>query len=106
MKRWTGVYGSQAYILVTDHKSGHLWGVTSDNKGPPLALLNNLLTLIKPEGVKGHYVMMNLGGELGRNTAVLDLLKKHDYDIRPTSPDSSHQNSLAERPRETIGNAM
>ena len=106
MQRLTGIDGSQAYLLVTDHKSGHIWGVTSDKKGPPLAWLNKLLARIKPEGVKGHYIMMDLGGELGKNKAVLELLKKHDYDIRPTSPDSSHQNTLGEQPHETIGDAM
>ena len=106
MQQLMGIDGSQAYLLVTDHKSGNLWGVTSDNKVPPLAWLNKLLTRIKPEGVKGHYIMMDMGGELGRNKAVLNLLKKHDYDIRPTSPDSSHQNALLERPHATIGDAM
>ena len=106
MQRLTGIDGSQAYLLATDHKSGNIQGVTSDNKGPTLAWLNKLLTRIKPEGVKGHYVMMDLGGELGRKKSVLDLLKKHDYDIRPTSPDSSHQNALEERPHKTIDNAM
>ena len=78
----------------------------SDIKGPPLAWLNKLLTLISPDGVKGKYVMMDLGGELGRNKAILYLLKKLEYGICPTSQDLSHQNSLAERPHEKIRNAM
>ena len=95
MQRLTGVDGYQAYFMATDHKSGSLWGMTSDTKGPTLAWLNKLLTLISTDGVKGKYVMMDLGEQLGMNNAVLDLLKKHDYDIHPTSPDSSHKNSLA-----------
>eukprot|EP00957_Ditylum_brightwellii_P164469 12521842-Ditylum_brightwellii.AAC.1 len=43
------------------------------------------------------------GSELGRNVEVKKLLTKYGYDIRPTGPDASHQNSPQERPHETIG---
>eukprot|EP00957_Ditylum_brightwellii_P202676 15331261-Ditylum_brightwellii.AAC.1 len=34
------------------------------------------------------------------------MLTKHGYNIRPTDPNASHQNSLAERPQKTIGDAI
>eukprot|EP00957_Ditylum_brightwellii_P133159 10152848-Ditylum_brightwellii.AAC.1 len=49
---------------------------------------------------------MELGSELGRNVEVKKLLTKHGYDIQPTGPEVSHQNSPGERPHETIGDAV
>eukprot|EP00957_Ditylum_brightwellii_P121180 9241990-Ditylum_brightwellii.AAC.1 len=49
---------------------------------------------------------MDLGSELGRNEDVKALLIKHRYNIQPTAPDASYQNSSAEQPHETIGNAI
>eukprot|EP00957_Ditylum_brightwellii_P029521 2230740-Ditylum_brightwellii.AAC.1 len=49
---------------------------------------------------------MDLGSELGRNVEVKKLVTKHGYDIRPTGPDPSHQNSPGERPHKTIGDAV
>eukprot|EP00957_Ditylum_brightwellii_P134781 10276000-Ditylum_brightwellii.AAC.1 len=49
---------------------------------------------------------MDLGSELGKNAKAKKLLTKHGYDIRPTGPNTSHQNSPGERPQETIGDAF
>ena len=48
---------------------------------------------------------MDLGSELGQNEDIKALLIKHGYDIKPTAPDASYQNSPAEQPHEAIGNA-
>eukprot|EP00957_Ditylum_brightwellii_P082318 6259568-Ditylum_brightwellii.AAC.1 len=49
---------------------------------------------------------MFLGSELGQNEDVKALLIKYGYDIWPTRPDTLYQNSPAEQPHETIGNAI
>ena len=36
MHKLTGVDGSQAYLLVSDHFSGHLWGISAGSMSPPL----------------------------------------------------------------------
>ena len=43
---------------------------------------------------------------MGNNYAVQALLKHHNYKLRPTAPDSSNQNPLAECPMQTINNGM
>ena len=105
MKKLTSVDGSQSYLLVSCHLYDQLWGISAGSKSPPLVWLNRLLTLISPD-VQGKYVNMDLGGELGRNLEVQKLFSKHGYDIRPTTPDAFHENSLVERPHQTIGDAM
>ena len=56
--------------------------------------------------MQGKYVTMDLGRELGNNTEIQQLFLKHGYEIRPTTPDASHENALVERPHQTIGDAM
>ena len=46
MQKLTGIDGSQAYLLVSDHYSDHLWGILAGSKSPPLVWLNRLLTRI------------------------------------------------------------
>ena len=89
MHKLTGVDGSQAYLLVSDHFSDHLWGISTGSKSPPLVWLNRLLTRIPPD-IQGKYVTMDLGGELGRNLEVQQLFSKHVYEIRPTTLDALH----------------
>eukprot|EP00957_Ditylum_brightwellii_P056081 4250716-Ditylum_brightwellii.AAC.1 len=79
--------------------------ISSDSKSPPLGWLNHLLTKISPEH-KNKYGCIDLGSELGQNEDVKTLIIKHGYDIQPTRPDALYQNSPAERPHETIGNAI
>eukprot|EP00957_Ditylum_brightwellii_P123361 9406385-Ditylum_brightwellii.AAC.1 len=81
------------------------WILCSDSKSPPISWLNRLLTKITPDH-KNKYVCMDLGRKLGRNVEVKKLLMKHGYNVRPTGPSASHQNSPGKRPHETIGVAV
>ena len=38
IQKLTGVDGSQAYLLVSDHFSDHLWGISAGSKSPPPGL--------------------------------------------------------------------
>eukprot|EP00957_Ditylum_brightwellii_P002262 174189-Ditylum_brightwellii.AAC.1 len=105
VEKLTAIDGSQSYLLVVDHHSNQFWPLCSDSKSPPLSWLNCLLTKTAPD-YKNKYVCMDLSSELGRNIEVKKLLTKHGYDIRPTSPNTSHQSSPGERPHETIGDAV
>ena len=68
--------------------------------------INKWLTVHKPVGAKDLYIRCDLGSELGRNAAFKSLVAKHGYKLEPTAPGSSFQNSPAERPNETIGDAL
>eukprot|EP00957_Ditylum_brightwellii_P060328 4581430-Ditylum_brightwellii.AAC.1 len=81
------------------------WPLCSDTKSPPLCWLNYLLTNIAPDH-NNKYTCMDLGSDLGRNEEVRKLLMKHGYDIRPTAPDASHQNTSTEWPHGMIGDAI
>jgi hypothetical protein len=49
---------------------------------------------------------MDLGGETGLNPDVQALLYRHGYISQPTSSGYSSQNGVAERPHQTIANAV
>eukprot|EP00957_Ditylum_brightwellii_P093240 7099934-Ditylum_brightwellii.AAC.1 len=82
----------RVYLLVADHYSGKLWGVCADSKLSPIKWLNKFLTQHSPS-MQGKYICMDLGSELGRNHELITLLEKYDSIIKPTSPNSSHQNA-------------
>jgi hypothetical protein len=49
---------------------------------------------------------MVLEGELGRCQEVLDLFTQAGHAVKPTAPNSSHQNGLVERPHRDNGNSI
>jgi hypothetical protein len=84
-----------------------LFGVTSQGKHISLPWLHLLLTQIgHPASVTRRIIHMGLGGETGLNPDVQELLDRHGYITQPTSAGSSSQNGMAERPHQTIENAI
>ncbi len=105
VKKLTGIHGESAYLLITDHFSGKMWGYTSSSKNPPLKWINRWLTRYSSKS-RNRYACMDLGGELGRHPDVRALLGQHGYSIHTTGPDASHQNGVGERPHQTIANVI
>lgn len=102
-----GLHGETCYVLLTDHHSGTLYGQCFASKAPPIEWLNKWLAAKDPGQIAGKkYARMDLGGELGRCTELVDLLQRAGYEVECTAPGSSSQNGLGERPHQTIGNAM
>ncbi len=106
MRYFEGDNGEQAFLLVADHYSDMLFGMAAGSKAPPTTWLNRLLTELTPNNEKGKYATMDQGGEMARNGEIRQLFERHKYSIRPTAPGASHQNAPAERPIQTIGNAL
>jgi len=100
-----GHNGKTCYILITDHFSGRLIGRAFATKAPPVDWLNQWLASNSP-ACANKYVRMDGGGELGRCREILDTFANFGYQTQLTGPDSSHQNGPAERPHQTIGDAL
>ena len=83
------VNGESSYLLVADHYSDKLWGITSNNKKPPMKWLNRWLAQYKPPDCDDKYVCMDLGGELAKHTKIYDLLDCHGHATCPTAPNAS-----------------
>ena len=102
-----GYYGETCYVIITDHKSGTVFGDCFSSKAAPIAFLDNWLRKYGlPHNHPNKYVRLDGGGELGRNRKVIELFEKAGYDVERTAPDSSHQNGPGERPHRSIGNAL
>jgi hypothetical protein len=103
----TGLSGGNAYCIVYDFKTEVLFGITSQVKRLSLPWLHLLLTRIAPPAsVTRHIIRMDLGGETGLNPDVQEILDRHGYITQPTGAGSSSQNGMAERPHQTIANAI
>jgi hypothetical protein len=59
-----------------------------------------------PASVSLRIIRMDLGGETGLNPDVQALLDRHGYISQPTGAGYSSQNGVAERPHQTIANAV
>lgn len=107
-KRLTGINGETCYCLIVDHFSGTLYGETFRTKAPPIDFINRWLAQHAPSGesVPDRYVRFDLGGELGHSPRVVELFEKAGYRVEPTAPMASHSNAPAERPHQTIGDAL
>jgi hypothetical protein len=106
-KMFTGLNGGNAYCIVYDFKAEVLFGITSKGKRLSLPWLHLLLTRIAPPAsVSRHIIRMDLGGETGLNPDVQELLDRHGYITQLTGAGSSSQNGMAERPHQTIDNAI
>ncbi len=56
--------------------------------------------------VADKYVRFDLGGELGHCTDVVKLFQQAGYAVKPTAPDSLHQNGPGERPHRSIAEGL
>ena len=106
VEKLTGLNRETAFLVAVDHKYNNVWGHASRFKEPPIVWLSNMLTEIAPLSTRGKYTCIDLGGELGHNSAIQALLKRHSYKLRPTAPTYSNQNLLAKHPMQTIRNCM
>ena len=100
-----GLNGESCYCLITDHFSGRIAGRAFASKAPPVDWLNNWLANNSPS-CSDKYVRMDGGGELGRSHDVRQVFQQFGYTVQLTGPDASHQNGPAERPHQTIGDAL
>jgi hypothetical protein len=106
LERLSAHDGETAYLLITCHNIDMMWGVSTKGKKPPLSWLNRWFSQYFPNDVQHRYAAMDKGGELANNPEVMALLDEFDYAPRLTAHDASHQNASAERPHQTIGNAL
>jgi hypothetical protein len=103
----TGINGCNAYCIVYDFLTEVIFGITMLGKLTPLTWLHILLTRIaRPASVTRRIVRMDLGGETGLNPDINALLIRHGYVTQPTGAGASNQNPTAERPHQTIANAI
>jgi hypothetical protein len=103
----TGINGCNAYCIVYDFLTEVIFGITLIGKLTPLTWLHILLTRIAPPAsVTRRIVRMDLGGETGLNPDINALLTRHCYVTQPTGASASNQNPTAERPHQTIANAI
>ena len=104
-KEKVGFNGETCYVLIADHHSGTLHGKAMKTKAPPLQYFHRWLSAFAPN-CPGKFVRTDQGGELGKCHAVQELFARHGYDMQLTGADASHQNGLAERPHQAIGNTI
>ena len=102
---YTGINGETCYILIADHHTSALDGVTRVSKGSPLLWLRKWLDTHSPD-VDDKYVVLDQGGELYNNPKVRALFEEFHYAVHPTGTDSSHQNGPCERAHQSIGDAL
>jgi hypothetical protein len=105
-KLLTGVNGNNEYSVIYDFFSELVFGVTSRGKTIPLAWFHILLTRIAPRDSPWRIVCLDLGGETGKNPDIQALFLKDGYILEPTGAGASSHNCSAERPHQTIGNAV
>jgi hypothetical protein len=107
LQRLLGHNGESCYVLITDHKSGTLYGQTLCSKAPPIDFINRWLAKHGcSKDTPDKYVRMDLGGELGRCREIRSLFEEAGYAVEPTAADSSHQSGPGERPHRTIKDAL
>ena len=91
-----GINGEQAWILISDGKSRMLHGDTRLTKASPLKYLESFLKEYFSK-CKNKWVVMDNGCKLYSNPKIQNLFTSFSYEIYPTRPDSSNQNSLVEQ---------
>jgi hypothetical protein len=85
----SGWNGETAYLIIADHFSDYLWGLSSDGKASPLAWFNRWFAQYAPTSAKFCYCSMYQSGELANNNEIQALLAYHCYTPRPTGGDAS-----------------
>jgi hypothetical protein len=85
-----GLNGETAYLLIADHKSYKLFGISTVGKAPPLAWMNRWLTQYHPSQAPFRYACMEGGGELANNGDVKNCspIMALPYDLQPLLPPS------------------
>jgi hypothetical protein len=102
---YTGLHGETCYLLIRDHATPALAGVTRISTGSPLNWLRTWLKKHSPN-VENKYVVLDQGGTLYNNPAVVSLFEEFDYEVHPTGAGASHQNGPTKRSNQTIGDAL
>ena len=72
-----------------------MWVFTTKGKEPPIDIVNNFIDKYKRTH-GNHYIRTDLGRELARIHDFQALVKKHNYVLEKTAPDSSFQNGIVE----------
>jgi hypothetical protein len=103
---FTGLNGETCYLLLADHATRELDGVSRVSKATPLDWLRSWLSKHNVIDIPDKYVMVDQGGELFHNPKFRKLFKEFGYHVQPTGAGSSHQNGPVERPHQTLGNAL
>ena len=101
----TSIDGNNAYLLITDGFTRHMWIFTTRWKDPPITIVDNFLDKY---GLKegNRYIRTYRGGELAGSHAFQSLVASNKYVLESTAPDSSFQIGIVERGHRTLSNMM
>ena len=100
-----GLNGETAWILIADAQTKMLHGDTRVSKASPLKYLESFLQEYSPN-VPNKFVVLDQGGELYRNPAILNLFRRYKYRVYPTGADASFQNGPVERAHRTVATSI
>ena len=101
-KDFVGINGETSWLLITDHHTGMEYGQTFCSKASPVEWIREWLQVHAP-CLRDKYVFMDQGGELFGNPDIINVFRRHHYEIHPTGTDASHQNGPVERAHRVIG---
>ena len=104
-RRLQGLNGETCYVLITCVYSGACKVSIRRDKTPPMDFFREFLSRYGSASPR-RSVRFDLGGELGRNQAVHDLFSEAGYEVEVTTPDSSNEIGMVERPHRTIADAV
>jgi len=82
-----------------------LHGDTRTSKASPLKYLESFLEEYSPN-VSNKFVVMDQGGEMYRNPAILNLFQRYKYQVFPTGADASFQNGQVKRSHRTVATSV
>ena len=92
----TSVDECNAYLIITNEVSRDIWVFTTRGTDPPIDIVDSFLDKYKrTDG--NRYIRMDRGGGLSGSHAFQALVKKHNYVLEMTVPDSSFQNGIVEQ---------
>ena len=104
-KTITSIDNKNAYLIVVDRATRYQWTFTTDNKRPPIEIIDKLLRKFR-SNTPHRTVRVDQGGELGRSNEFKTMVSNCGFTLEPTGSDASSQNSIAERPNRTYGQMM
>ena len=82
-----------------------MWVFTTRGRDSPIDLVDSFLDKYKhTDG--NRYIRTDQGGELAASNVFQSLVKKHNYVLETTAPDSSFQNGIVERGHCTLVNMI
>ena len=97
--------GYNCYLLIVDYYTRYTWVFLSRNKQPPIQTVQHFLESYRTKG-SIHIIRMDQGGELARSSAFAKAVQSAGYNLETTGADNSSQNSIAERPHQTLANMV